>query len=189
MKEALNSSEISVLTRTTRRNVPEGNSLHSHHRGNFKSYTRYNTFLTPIHRCRIGLNWLHHLSFALHPVRHFIANFRHQRDGIALRRSTVHLAKGSYVTHFTDFISRIEQTCAHEATSHGMNSVISWLATRREAKFKCYLQEFFVAHNVFFKSLTHFMDRRSPRNVSVPVFRIHGSAGDRGTESVSYTDR
>jgi hypothetical protein len=44
MKEALRSSETSVLTRATRRNIPEDDILHSHRRENLQSYIPVRSF-------------------------------------------------------------------------------------------------------------------------------------------------
>jgi hypothetical protein len=52
MMEALSSSETSVLTRATRRNILEDGILHSHRRENLKSYTSHNWL---IYTCALAM--------------------------------------------------------------------------------------------------------------------------------------
>jgi hypothetical protein len=55
MMETQSSSETPVLTRPTRRNIPEVGILHSHHRENLKSYN-IKTYLVEI--WLEDMNWI-----------------------------------------------------------------------------------------------------------------------------------
>jgi hypothetical protein len=62
--EALSSSETSVLTRATWRNIPEDTNLHSHRRENLKSYTIVNIFSIQFHTT-VTLLLEYHTAFLL----------------------------------------------------------------------------------------------------------------------------
>jgi phosphatidate phosphatase PAH1 len=64
MKEALSSSETSVLTRATPRNIPEDTILHSHLHGNLKSYKIRNVLCLFLNLCLHSEknNLVHHIE-------------------------------------------------------------------------------------------------------------------------------
>jgi hypothetical protein len=62
MKEALGSSETSVLIRATRRNILEDTILHSHRRENLKSYMVF-AHITKLRQDQIKYNTQNHTFF------------------------------------------------------------------------------------------------------------------------------
>jgi hypothetical protein len=70
LMEALGSSETSVLTRSTRCNIPEDTILHSHRRGNLKSYN--NAFAAKFQNDEVNLCWLRSRTSTILRLRFYV---------------------------------------------------------------------------------------------------------------------